>query len=449
MSKSKTSTKKAPAAKSAAKKSSSKKKPATSAKGDAKNITIRMYNVGFGDSFLLLIPNSADPSQPLKVLIDCGVHNSGRNPGFPIDDAAKQIVKDVTEGDGIPRIDLVIVTHRHQDHVSGFSDSTIWETVEVKEVWLPWTEDYTDPEARKILETQSKVAKSLTASLAKRLTALAASPAAAAATKALKELAENSLTNAAAMATIHKGFAGNPKRRYLPFKTRNKNSFLPAMLPGVTAHIMGPSRDPDTIRDMDPPAGHSYLRLMESTADGSDTPHLPFHPSWRLENDECTSGEYTLSTRDLKAIENVGEGDSLAVTVALDKAVNGTSLMIMFEVGKAHLFFPGDAQWGTWKAAMNDPEWRELMTKTNFYKIGHHGSHNATPIDFVEQILGAKFSAMASVRPVKAWKFIPKKELMEHLREKCLNVVRSDKADVKDPEGFTRTDTYVETKIPI
>jgi hypothetical protein len=251
-----TSTKKTAAAKSPAKIPASNKQPSTAAKGDAKNITVRMYNVGFGDSFLMLIPNSAKPKQPLKILIDCGVHNAGTNPDFAINDVAQQIVKDVTEADGVPRIDLVIVTHRHQDHVSGFADAIIWDKVEVKEVWMPWTEDYTDPEARKILETQSKIAKHLAAALTAQLT-VAASPAAARATRALKELAENSLTNAEAMNTIHRGFAGKPRRRYLPYKTRNKNSFNPKVLPGVTVHLMGPSRDPEVIRDMNPPKGRA------------------------------------------------------------------------------------------------------------------------------------------------------------------------------------------------
>lgn len=36
--------------------------------------------------------------------------------------------------------------------------------------------------------------------------------------------------------------------------------------------------------------------------------------------------------------------------------------------------------WGTWLNVLQDPEWKSLLERVAFYKIGHHGSHNATPI---------------------------------------------------------------------
>ena len=157
-----------------------------------------------------------------------------------------------------------------------------------------------------------------------------------------------------------------------------------------------------------------------------------------------------LSAEELKMIDDIGEGTELSVAVKLESAVNGTSLMMMFEMGKACLFFPGDAQNGTWKAALNDPEWRELMARTNFYKIGHHGSHNATPKEFAFDVLKKGFKAMASVQPIKMFKFIPKTELMTALKGKPGDIARSDRPD-EDPAGFTRdTNNFcVETRIAI
>ena len=40
--------------------------------------------------------------------------------------------------------------------------------------------------------------------------------------------------------------------------------------------------------------------------------------------------------------------------VSLDKAVTGTSLMLVLKIGSTHLLFPGDAQWGTRLAAMTN-----------------------------------------------------------------------------------------------
>ncbi|HEX5709143.1 MAG TPA: MBL fold metallo-hydrolase [Pyrinomonadaceae bacterium] len=459
----KSGSKKSGAKKTGAKKTGAKKggskKPSGGAKppvtphplkvSDRKHVKIRMYNVGFGDAFLLVVPHK---ERDRKVLVDCGVHSSGPNVKHSISEMARQIVADVTETDGVPRIDVVICTHRHQDHVSGFRDSSIWETVEVAEVWMPWTEDPKDPEARRIRETQSKTAKHLTAALSakqKRLGASGANARQLAALAEIKELVDNSLTNAEAMFTLHEGFTGDPRRRYLPYKTHSRNSFKPRVLPGVTVHLMGPSRDFEVIRDMDPPKGKSYLRLMDAAA-ATDEQHTPFHSNWWIKISEFNFPELRLAPADVERIKDVGEGQELAVAVALEKAVNGTSLMIMFQIGKAYLLFPGDAQWGTWNAALNHPDWRPLLERTTFYKIGHHGSHNATPVEFVEEVLGKDFSAMASTRHMAKWKFIPKTELMEALRKKSKSVVRSDKPDPTDPPGFKREpDLFVETELKI
>jgi beta-lactamase superfamily II metal-dependent hydrolase len=409
-----------------------------------------MYNVGFGDSFLLVFPAN---DRPRKVLIDCGVHVSGSNPKAPLREIVKRIVADVTEPSG-PRIDLVICTHRHQDHVEGF-DNPLWDQVEVGEVWLPWTENYKDPEARKILETQSAKAKKLNLVLEKMIASpsrLGLSAAKVSDLKMLKAFSENSLSNSQAMATLHEGFKGGKEipRRFLPDESRALNSFEPAILPGVTAHILGPSRDPEVLRDMNPKAGEQWLRLMESMTSSDYEAHRPFHSDWAKTGEEYDPHHHVLSTADLKNIEKVGQGTEFNVAVQLEDAINGTSLMIIFEMGKACLFFPGDAQNGTWKAALKDPEWRELMKKTNFYKIGHHGSHNATPKEFVFDVLKHGFRAMASVRAIKTFKFIPKFELMTALKAKPGKIARSDKPE-EDAAGFKRDTAgfYVETKILI
>jgi len=189
---------------------------------------------------------------------------------------------------------------------------------------------------------------------------------------------------------------------------------------------------------------------MESMSSSDYEAHRPFHPDWAKKAEQHDPDHKVLSAAELKKLENIGEGTELEVAVQLEDAVNGTSLMIVFEMGKACLFFPGDAQNGTWKAALGDPEWRELMKRTNFYKVGHHGSHNATPKEFVFDVLKQGFKAMASVRPIKTFKFIPKSELMTALKEKPGRIARSDLPE-EDPPGFTRdvNDFCVETKISI
>ena len=397
-------------------------------------VTVRMYNVGFGDSFLLTFP-AAD--RPRKVLVDCGSHTSGPGP-VPIGDVAEQIARDVTEADGVPRIDVVVATHRHQDHVSGFQ-SPVWKGVHVSEVWLPWTEDLDDPEATEIRERQSGGAAKLHAALR-----LSGAP------DHVLDLVANCLTNEKAMTTLHAGFAGKPARLFLPKKGGEKKPFAPAALPGVKVHLLGPSRDPEIVRDMDPPKGKGYLRLAHAGEDGRSG--LPFRRRWaRVPDDFDATPEFAhlrLPGKYRTSVDALGEDDDLAVAVALDAAVNGTSLVLMFEIGKAFLLFPGDAQWGTWNALLTDPASAALLKKTVFYKVGHHGSHNATPREFVEKDLST-FSAMVSTRTMAKWKLIPKKELMDALSARAKAVVRSDQL-ASLPSGFTKQgESWVETTIPV
>jgi beta-lactamase superfamily II metal-dependent hydrolase len=409
-----------------------------------------MYNVGFGDCFLLSWPGA---DRTVKVLIDCGTHSHCPGPR-PIGEVVEQIVEDVRESDGTPRIDVVVGTHRHQDHVSGFG-SALWDEVEVAEVWMPWTEHPTDPEAGRIRETQSRAAKRLHA----EASALAAE------VEPLREsllaLSANSLTNAPAMETLHHGFKGKPKRRFLPTETQGRESFEAVCLPGALVHVLGPSRDPDVIRDMNPPAGRSYLRMTEERERGGDGPWLPFRPSWKVSREQMASDTETAHlvpgrATDLRTIHNYGELDSetrLDLAVQLEKGVNGTSLVLVFEIGRACLLFSGDAQWGTWRVALEDPEWRNLLARTSFCKVGHHGSHNATPRDLLEGALGEGFAAMVSTRSMSNWPDIPRAPLLERLAEKTgRRVVRSDLPPSEMPAGFRpreETDLFFDLEIPL
>jgi beta-lactamase superfamily II metal-dependent hydrolase len=421
-----------------------------------RDVTVRMYNVGFGDCFLLRIPTSDGER---KVLIDCGTHPGGAGPR-KMKDVVQDIIAGVTDADGVARIDLVIGTHRHRDHVSGFDDEA-WADVEVTEVWMPWTENPKDKEARDIRNRQSKLAMQLHSAFANPEVMAALPPEVDEPQRVqLRAMVMNALTNAPAMRTLHEGFAGRPKRRFLPAKNGRRSIETPT-LPGVIIHLMGPSRNPGIIRDMDPPAGAGYLRRLDAASATDNGAPQPFHSDWAMSRGEFESlfgisptepapQPLDLSERDMEEIRKTSAGEELAIAVALEKAVNGTSLMLMFQIGRAHLLFPGDAQWGTWQAAMADPEWREMLGKTVFYKIGHHGSHNATPKDFVEQIIGDDFWAMASTHLVKQWPQIPKKPLMKALAaRKHARVVRSDE-DKRLPKGFSGVqDRYIDAKVPI
>ncbi len=73
----------------------------------------------------------------------------------------------------------------------------------------------------------------------------------------------------------------------------------------------------------------------------------------------------------------------LEIVRALDDQMNNTSLILLFEVGGKKLLFPGDAQIENWSYALRGApdatKIAKLLADVDFYKVGHHGSLNATP----------------------------------------------------------------------
>jgi hypothetical protein len=405
------------------------------------HVVIRMYNVGFGDSFLLVFP---DPL--FRILIDCGSHLAGPGPR-PIGEVVKSVIDDVTDADGA-KIDLVVCTHRHRDHIIGFADPR-WKEVEVGEVWMPWTEDPRDPRAKRIRDRQSRLATALTAALADDSgNAVAAA------------LAFNSMTNAEAMRTLHDGFAGSPPRRFFPVDEEVVGEIAAKSLKsaGIRVHVLGPSRDENVIRDMDPPAGAGYLRAAAGLGEERDGEPL-FAEDWHLTSEQLALDDelkhLLLAGRERSAIQGAANGDPFGAAVALEQAINGTSLVLCLQRGDARLLFPADAQWGTWKRILASEEAVDLVEGLSLLKVGHHGSHNATPKALVELLenrpaeLGEPW-ALVPTRRMEMWPLIPKKNLIEALEHLTPRVARSDKGGGDPAPGFASwSDHWIDVHVPL
>ncbi len=64
--------------------------------------------------------------------------------------------------------------------------------------------------------------------------------------------------------------------------------------------------------------------------------------------------------------------------IVLDNFLNNTSLILLFEVNGKKLLFPGDAQLENWSYALIGQGIADSKA-VDLYKVGHHGSRNATP----------------------------------------------------------------------
>ncbi len=87
-----------------------------------------MYRQGLGDCFLIALPRTDGVDRPFHVMIDCGVILGTSDPGPIMTEVVENIIA-TTGGE----IDLLLATHEHWDHLSGF----IQAQEAFDRLWLP------------------------------------------------------------------------------------------------------------------------------------------------------------------------------------------------------------------------------------------------------------------------------------------------------------------------
>jgi hypothetical protein len=412
-------------------------------------IRIRMYRVGFGDCFLVSFPRANVPDGEDKhrhVLIDCGVHAKG---DLDLIDRAVDQIGEATRH----KLAVVIATHSHQDHISGFSEK--FTKFDIDEVWMPWCEDTRDKTAMKLQKKHALLTEQLREHFAAeaRITPMTKKRASAVAAVA------NLVQNKNALGLLRSGFSVNAQVRYLSAGDSLKD---PAGVAGLSVNFLGPPHDTKFLSQMDPPAGQRYLALSGNHAERLNVVE-PFAFRWRLTNNRPEVAKLKFSARDTKEFKNALAGPSLdSLAFALDQAKNNTSLVTLFNFRGQRLLFPGDAQWGNWRFWLEKEDAEAILSGITFFKVAHHGSHNATPKSALERMTKGAFAAMVSTQEVP-WKSIPRKPLMKRLGEMTNNrVVRSDSLTVEGlinapkgpklktlPHGYERGDFWYDYLIQV
>lgn len=389
-------------------------------------IEIRMYNVGFGDSFLLRIPTEDGQR---RILVDCGFHSQGKGEFSDIE-LVEQIKADL---DGEP-LDVVIATHRHQDHISGFGETKLWADVPVNEVWLPFTanpqtaHDLPAVAAWNAMIEQSRrlwdASGNLTASALAALGARNAEE-----QEAAQFMLWNARSNAPAIDNLLSGFKradGRPaKRRFLPDRKREYPSqFDTPVLPGVTIHVLGPPTEPKYRKSLKVPPSWGMEAVITGTT-VIDT-GAPFSLEWQVRDDRLPSRR-PFQEKTLDAIRLFND-DLFYAAKAVDGFLNGESIVLLLEIGRARLLLPGDAEVGSWTMILNNAKALELAASATFLKVGHHGSHNATPMSFINEHLPTKTPAIISTQagPGNYRNGIPLQKLLDTMDTRNMPFVRSD-----------------------
>lgn len=424
-----------------------------------KSLTIRMYRGILGDCFLVR-PTVVDDGQETTrtILIDCGVLQNvaagedliaklsgavvkgvGKDRLAAIVAGPKQIsaiAKDVLK-EVKGRIDLLVVTHEHFDHLSGFAVEKagfLAKDLTIGRLWFAWTEHPTDKQAIALRARFRQAKQALAATVALTAGLGADAPASlqnAAALAAfsgpldLPGLAASGQLSTADIIAMLKDKAGAAVTSYLePGQVVDLTEF------GLKAYVLGPPRLESLLKKDSPSAGPAkevYLTQLDMAAAaqsavmaqlalradagaavfaGEVTPfarmhHRPLKASAKKGRAKSKGGLPRSVVADLyddpsaewRRIDTAWTGSIETLALKMDSDTNNTSLALAFELPDGQvLLFPGDAQIGNWlswnnqtyppeKKKESDPapiSAEDLLRRVTFYKAGHHGSHNST-----------------------------------------------------------------------
>jgi beta-lactamase superfamily II metal-dependent hydrolase len=399
--------------------------------------TVRMYRIGHGDCFLLAFPGKEEAT-PVYVLIDCG-YKPG-SPKF-LNTTNKEIIDDVRTATG-GHIDVAVITHEHQDHVNAittknFKNITIgeawfaWTEDPEDDIAKTLRKNFKDKllgllAARNRLAAQGdgdhvrRIDEFLAFELGGESEQFDASAALGMLSAAAKDKDPKDSLNKRSM-RIWKDLAKKG-----PQFIRPHEKVLP--LPGandVRVYALGPPRSLELLSTLDPQGGEefhvsafgagssgAYFAAAAESATGPSSPEGPFSSRYTLQWDEAltddkygefftrhygTDGENpslppepgeSPADADWRRIDKdwLYSGEQLALD--MNDQTNNASLVLAFELGKGGkvLLFAADAQRGNW-LSWSKTDWidgdkrvtaRDLLSRTVLYKVGHHGSHNAT-----------------------------------------------------------------------
>jgi hypothetical protein len=383
-----------------------------------------MYRIGHGDCFLIAFAGKK-ADKPAYVLIDCGY-----KPGSP-GKLANPTKVEVIGADIIATtggfVDVAIVTHEHQDHVNGFTPAN-FPGLKVGEVWFAWTEDGHDAIANKLRKKfKDRLLRLIDESA--QLRNLALNDAADKVADFLEfELGEDPRTfRGSGLGAAGKDPASSVNKIAMKFLRECAEGDPVYLLPhekpvpikgaaSARAFALGPPHDIEKIDDLDPEGEESFgedehAQALATGAGGigGSAKKSPFsrrhviplegafgHPEFgpfftdhfgNQDVADAAEGDIPDNAR-WRRIGADYASDAAALAIAMSNATNNSSLVLAFELSKGGkvLLFAGDAQAGNWRSWSEEPfadgkeevTAKNLLARTVLYKVGHHGSHNAT-----------------------------------------------------------------------
>ncbi|HEV8280533.1 MAG TPA: hypothetical protein VGQ02_01635 [Candidatus Limnocylindrales bacterium] len=375
-------------------------------------LRVRAYNVGFGDCILL---SWDEPDRVHHAWVDFGTHFRDDDSSYP------GVVASVQAATG-GQLDLLMVTHRHLDHLAGFyaTRQQLADQFQIERIWY------------------AHVTPTLDAKFELAMTRLGTL------------LPDELLTGSSSIAAIYQNNLGisnkdrmagiaslvHPTAVFAIHRELDLTNALPPGWSEMALDVLGPEQDSakyfapiDTSlrtraaldAHVDAWASVGAPEAIDVTAAGEGDTRI----------DDPTAVPDFLKLADFARLRRLLRGGGTDLLAAVNTSRNNTSIVSRWLWRDVTLLLTGDAELETWQIM------RDLGTNfaSTVLKVGHHGSINASPAWSYEQVFPTRKSGNAILLSTNPATFndvneVPKEEVVEGWTRR-----------MRYPSRFRRTDS--------
>lgn len=337
----------------------------------AKKIRIRMYQLGFGDCYLVSVP---DGTMTRHICVDFGNVSGKGGSNAPFQAIAENIEKE-TNG----HLDVAVMTHEHLDHMEGYyHQRKIFDRMKVDWVWMsiPSDPDYYDkfPDDQPVKKLQN-LTDAFHRQMMKQRANLASS---------FDALLRNNLSNADRIDYLRQ----LPKKGVLYL--RRGNSVAGKPFRDIKCRVLAPEKDMSVYYGgvQGQHLNHMIKSLALAAGDSNND-------RWMFPYVKRSQKPPQLSDSDWKRLRGSIMQGAVEGVRTIDRAKNNTSLVFQLSVGRRNLLFTGDAELESWDIFIKKN--KNWLKPVDFLKVSHHGSHNGTPLEELDTLLPKRRKRSAKI----------------------------------------------------